>query len=156
MRQIQLNQKNKLNATTILMLFIGLFSFNAGYAQVKADDIIGVWELEDQTSKMEIYKSNGKYYGKLLYGKDVINEDGTSKKDTKNPDPQLKGQDIIGSTYIKGLVFEEDEWDDGTVYDSSSGKDWSCYIELKDGELHFTGYMGMKWMGQTYVYKRIK
>ena len=139
----------------IVLAVVVLSSLNI-FAQSKADDIIGIWELEDKTSKMEIYKSNNKYYGKLLYGKDVVNKDGTSKKDTKNPDPKLRNKNVIGSTYIKGLVFDGDEWDNGLVYDSNTGKEWSCYIEMKDGSLHFTGYMGFKWLGSTYIYKRIK
>jgi uncharacterized protein (DUF2147 family) len=138
-----------------LALVIITMSFTPIKAQ-KADDIIGKWELADKTSKMEIYKKDGKYFGKLLYGKDVINPDGSSKKDTENPNEKLRGQDIIGSTYIFNLVFDDDEWEGGEVYDSTTGKTWSCYIEMENGDLHFTGYMGAKWLGQTYVYKRIK
>ncbi|MCT4588416.1 MAG: DUF2147 domain-containing protein [Carboxylicivirga sp.] len=141
---------------TILLLVVGLTSINSISAQIKADEIIGIWELEDKTSKMEIYKQNARYFGKLLYGKDVVNEDGTSKKDTENPDPKLRKQDLIGSTYIKDLAFDGKEYDDGKVYDSSTGKTWKCFVSIKGGDLHFTGYMGVKWLGQTYVYKRLK
>jgi uncharacterized protein (DUF2147 family) len=141
---------------SILLLFLLLSGANAVLAQDKADEIIGIWELEDHSSKMEIYKEDGKYFGKLLYGEDVINENGTSKKDIENPDASLRGQNIIGSTYIKNLKFDGKEYDNGNVYDSSTGKTWSCYVRLKDGKLHFTGYMGVKWLGQTYVYHRIK
>lgn len=145
--------KQALITVVFAMCFL---SFTSVSAQNQADKILGIWELEDKTSQMEIYKKDGKYFGKLLYGKDVVNEDGTSKKDTENPNPDLRTQDIIGSTYISNLEFDGDEWDDGDVYDSSTGKTWSCYVEIEDGDLHFTGYMGMKWLGQTYVYKRIK
>ncbi|UTW62830.1 DUF2147 domain-containing protein [bacterium SCSIO 12741] len=140
----------------LLVLLFGLTSFASITAQNKADEIIGTWELEDKTSKMEIYKKDGKYYGKLLYGKDVVNEDGSSKKDIENPDESLRNRDIIGSTYIHNLTYDGDEYDDGKVYDSTTGKTWSCYVEMEDGDLHFTGYMGAKWLGQTYVYKRVK
>jgi len=138
------------------ILVIGLMTSNTLVAQVKADDIIGVWELEDKTSKMEIYKESGIYYGKLLYGKDVVNADGSSKKDIENPDESLRSQNVIGSTYIKNLQFDGKEWEEGKVYDSSTGKTWSCYIELKNQTLHFTGYVGAKWLGKTYAYKRLK
>jgi len=104
---------------------------------------------------MEIYKKDGKYFVKLLYGKDVKNADGTSKKDNNNPNPALKNRDIIGSTYIRNLVFDGETYDNGEVYDSTSGKYWKCYVKIKNGDLHFTGYAGMKWLGQTYVYKKI-
>ena len=143
------------NVKNMFLMVLSMFFMNVCVGQVSADDIIGTWELKDKTSQMQIFKSNGKYFGKLLYGKEVVNQDGTSKKDSNNPDPKLRNQDLIGSTYIKDLVFEDDEWNEGKVYDSSTGKYWSCYVELEDGELHFTGYMGAKWLGKTYVYKRI-
>jgi uncharacterized protein (DUF2147 family) len=138
----------------MLFIILGFPSISIATAQKHPDDIIGTWEFEDKSSKMKIYKSNGKYYGKLLYGKDIVNTDGSSKKDIHNPDQKLRGQDIIGSTYIKNLVFDDGEWDEGDVYDSSTGKTWSCYVKIIDGDLHFTGYMGVKLLGQTYVYKR--
>lgn len=140
----------------VFLLCFGLNSFTTISAQTKADDIIGIWEFKDKTSKMEIYKDGSKYYGKLLYGTQMMNEDGTSKKDVNNPNPKLKNQDIIGSTYIIDLEFDDDEWSNGKVYNANSGKYWDCYIKLKKGKLHFTGYMGARFLGKTYVYKRAK
>ena len=140
----------------VLMLMTGVLMFSTLKAQERADVIIGIWELEDKSSQMEIYKEGNAYYGKLLFGKDVMNADGTSKKDIHNPDPALRNQNIIGSTYISNLKFTGKEWEEGKVYDSSTGKLWNCYVEIKDDNLHFTGYWGAKWLGKTYVYKRRK
>ena len=53
----------------MLLLFLGIVSYSTLLAQTKADEIIGTWELEDKTSKMEIFEKDGKYFGKLLLTK---------------------------------------------------------------------------------------
>lgn len=140
----------------VLTFLVSVMTIYSGKAQMSSDKIIGIWELEDKTSKMEVYKEGSTYYGKLLFGKDVMNEGGTSKKDIHNPNIELRENNIIGSTYITNLKFTGEEWEDGKVYDSTTGKLWSCYVKMKDEDLHFTGYWGAKWLGKTYVYKRIK
>jgi len=140
----------------VLTLLVSVMTMYTAKAQMSSDKIIGIWELEDKTSKMEVYKEGNTYYGKLLFGKDVMNEDGTSKKDIHNPNQELRENNIIGSTYITNLKFTGEEWEEGNVYDSTTGKLWNCYVEIKDEDLHFTGYWGAKWLGKTYVYKRIK
>lgn len=147
---------SKISFRLVSLVLMGILALNAVHAQDISEEIIGIWELEDKTSRMEIYKDSQMYYGKLLYGKDVVNEDGSSKKDIHNPNNDLRDQDIIGSTYIKELKFDGEEWEEGKVYDSSTGKTWNCYVQIKDGDLLFTGYWGAKWLGKTYVYKRIK
>lgn len=140
----------------VLTLLVSVMTMYTAKAQMSSDKIIGIWELEDKTSKMEVYKEGNTYYGKLLFGKDVMNEDGTSKKDIHNPNLELRENNIIGSTYITNLKFTGKEWEEGKVYDSTTGKLWNCYVKIKDEDLHFTGYWGAKWLGTTYVYKRIK
>jgi uncharacterized protein (DUF2147 family) len=138
-----------------VLLIISLTAFKSVFSQQKTDDIIGIWELEDKTSKLEIYKEDGKYFGKLLYGSLMVNEDGSNKKDVNNPNPELRDRDIIGSTYVFDLEFDKDEWNNGKVYDSNSGKMYACYVKIIDGNLHFTGYMRLRMLGQTYEYFRV-
>ncbi|MBD1384319.1 DUF2147 domain-containing protein [Mucilaginibacter rigui] len=48
----------------------------------EADKILGVWLSEDKTGKIDVYKVNGKYFGKLIWGKTIYEADGTtSRKD---------------------------------------------------------------------------
>lgn len=140
----------------VISMLFGLSSFAQNTD--RASEIIGVWETENKDGKMEFYEENGIYYGKLLWGKDVVNEDGTSKKDLKNPDENLRSENIIGRTTLTELVYdmEEEKYLKGQIYDATSGKTYDCYIELINGQMHMTGYIGFRWLGQTVKWNRLK
>jgi uncharacterized protein (DUF2147 family) len=144
----------KLSALAIVLFT--LINTSNLYAQEKADAIIGVWETETKDAKMEIFKSGKEYQAKLLWGKDIVHADGTSKKDAKNPDAKLRNRDLVGITYITGLKFDDDEWEKGRVYNNSNGKWYKCYVWLEDGQLHLRGYLGMRILGQTSKWNRVK
>ena len=118
----------------ILMLFTALSSL---MAQTNADAIIGVWETESKDGKMEIFKNGNVYFGKLLWGIKAVESDGkTSKKDTKNPDAQLRSRNTLGTVILTGLKFENGEYGNGKIYDPPSGKTYNCKAWLKNGQLH--------------------
>lgn len=144
----------KLSVLTILVL--SLINSTNLQAQVKADAIIGVWEMNDKSAKMEVFKSGKEYQAKLLWGKDIVNSDGTSKKDVNNPDKNLQNRKLVGAIYIKSLKFDDDEWVNGRVYNNANGKWYKCYVWLEDEQLHLRGYLGMKVLGQTTEWNRIK
>ncbi|KGE13820.1 DUF2147 domain-containing protein [Sphingobacterium deserti] len=75
-----------------------LFSF-ASFAQQPADRIIGNWESMDADVKLKftIFKSEGKYFGKLLWASNMFEEDGkTPKRDFKNPNNMLQSRSRQG------------------------------------------------------------
>lgn len=143
----------KLSVAIVLFTLINLSN---AQAQKKADAIIGVWETEAKDGKMKIFKSDKEYQAKLLWGKDIVHTDGTSKKDIKNPNAKLRNRDLVGITYITGLIFNDDEWEKGSVYNSADGKWYKCYVWLKDGQLHLRGYLGMRILGQTSIWNRVQ
>lgn len=151
-KTIQLQQ---LFLVPLLLLIFGLKSTNV-FAQESANEIIGVWETEAKDGRMEIYKCGDRYCGKMLWGEAIVNEDGSSKKDTKNPDPNLRSRDLVGSTTLTNLIYEKNIFDEGKIYDPSTGKTWNCYIKIKGNSMEFTGYLGFKWLGQTLNWYRIK
>ncbi|MDR6240498.1 DUF2147 domain-containing protein [Aureibacter tunicatorum] len=141
----------------LVVFLLFLFSSVNIFAQDKVDEILGVWEIKDKTAKMEVFKCGEEYCGKLLWGKDIVEKDGvTSKKDVKNPDPNLRSRDIVGITYLKGLTFDGDEYVNGRIYNSSNGKTYKCYVWFEDDILHLRGYLGLPTMGQTTKWFRIK
>jgi uncharacterized protein (DUF2147 family) len=124
----------------IVMLFV---SFTSLTAQNNQDAIIGTWETEAKDAKMEIFKSDDNYFGKLLWGNKVVETDGkTSKKDTKNPDAKLRTRNIIGIVNLTGLKFDDGDYLDGQIYDPPSGKTYDCKAWLKNGKLHLRGFIG--------------
>lgn len=140
----------------LIILVLALINTSNLQAQVKADAIVGVWETEDKDAEMEVFKSGNEYQAKLLWGIDIVNTDDTSKKDVNNPDKNLQSRDLVGTIYIKSLKFDDDEWGKGRVYNNSNGKWYKCYAWLENKQLHLRGYLGMKILGQTTKWNRIK
>src|SRR6478735_8401252 len=123
----------------ILLLFITISSFaqNAGA-------IVGVWLNQEKDAKIEIYKSGEKYYGKLIWGKNIFEADGkTSKKDSKNTDANQRSRNLLNLVLLKDFVYDEDdkEWTDGTIYDPKNGKTYSCVMSIENSSLKITGYI---------------
>ncbi|WP_413670147.1 DUF2147 domain-containing protein [Mucilaginibacter sp. Mucisp86] len=81
-----------------IILVLCLFIVTKTFAQTpEAHKILGVWLSEDKTGKIDVYKANGKYFGKLIWGKTMYESDGTtSRKDVKNKDEKLRTRNLKG------------------------------------------------------------
>lgn len=134
----------------VALLFILSIFFLPLIAQTDADKIIGKWFNEEKDGKVEIYKTGDKYFGKLIWLKTPNNEDGTPKLDKENPDDEMKKRELQGIVLLNDFIYDDDEWEDGEIYDPKSGKTYSCYMEFEsDGSLMIKGYIGVKWVGKT-------
>ncbi|MCK4360413.1 MAG: DUF2147 domain-containing protein, partial [Bacteroidales bacterium] len=82
----------------VLMVTLMIFAITGLNAQnQKATDIEGVWLNEDTDAHVEIYKIDGKYFGKIIWLRDPIDEEtGKPKKDKNNPDESLQDQLTLG------------------------------------------------------------
>jgi uncharacterized protein (DUF2147 family) len=145
-----------------ILAFIGFVVFVFFGTQIqsyaeKADDIVGQWYSEGNESVVELYKSNGKYYGKLVWLKEP-NRNGKPKVDDKNPDPKHHDRPVLGLVILKDFIFDgKDEWNDGTIYDPKNGKTYSCYIEFqKKDVLKIRGYIGISLIGRTTIWTKKK
>ncbi len=142
-----------------LALIIGLTSFTiASNKAASGDDLIGLWQPSNGKARVKIEKIGKKYYGKIVWLKEPI--DPITKKpkvDKNNPDEKLKNVPLRGYRLLKDFVYsDKNEWSDGTIYDPESGSTYSCVIN-KDGDvLNIRGYVGVKALGRTDVWKRIK
>ena len=127
------------------------------FAQDKADAILGKWESDKKDVKMEIFKQGDKYYGRYLWGNQIVEKDGvTSKKDTKNPDVKLRSRDLIGIISLTGLIWDGEEYVDGKIYNAPSGDTYKCKAWVKDGKMNLRGFMGVSLLGKTATFHRIK
>lgn len=114
----------------------------------QADDILGVWYNQEKTAKIQIYKSNAKYFGKIVWLKEPM-RDGKPKLDKENEEESLRTRPVMGLVILKDFEFDEDEWEDGTIYDPKNGETYSCYITKEGDVLHVRGYIGFSWIGRT-------
>lgn len=124
-----------------------------------ANDIAGVWLNKDKDAHIKIYASYGKYYGQIIWLK-IPNdpETGKPKVDKKNPDPSLRTKPVLNLIILKNLEFDADdqEWDDGEVYDPKTGNDYSLTCTLKDkNTMDLRGYMGISLLGRTDIWTRV-
>ena len=136
----------------ILSLFLGLQSF----AQ---NEILGLWYNDIKSSKIEIYKENGMYHGRIVWLEDPANSDGsTPRVDEFNEDPKLEKRPLMNLVILKDLKWnaEDKQWQEGTIYDPNNGKTYECYCLMQeDGTLYFKGYViGITWLGRSTVWTR--
>lgn len=129
----------------IIIILISQLSF----AQVSSDNIISNWLSPRKDSEIQIFKVNNKYYGKIVWGI------GESTKDIKNPDSKLMDRDLIGLIILSNFEFDDDEWNNGTIYDPREGKTYSCVLTIKNkNELNIRGYVGVSLFGRTEVWTK--
>jgi len=124
-------------------------------AQTKGDDIVGVWlTAGKEPAKIQVYRSGDKYFGKIMWLKNP-EKDGKPKVDSKNPVKNKQGQKIIGLLILQNFKFDEDEWNDGKIYDPESGKTYSCNMSLNGtNTLKVRGYVGVSLFGRTETWTR--
>lgn len=132
------------------LLLIALIS--SGYAQ-KADDIVGIWYNQEKTAKVKIFKVGDRYNGKIVWLKEPL-RDGKPKLDRENEDEDLRSRPIMGLEILKDFEFDEDEWEDGTIYDPKNGETYSCYITKEGEKLNVRGYVGISLIGRTSVWTK--
>lgn len=143
--------KKLISITTILFISIVTFA-----QKIPQDQIVGFWQSEE--FKIEIYKLGNTYAGKLLWSKDIFEEDGkTSKKDDKNPNEKLRVRPWQGLTHITGLKYNDKEFVDGKLYSVQNGNTYNIKGELKgDNVLETRVYLGVPIMGKTVKWSRVK
>lgn len=132
--------------TSILSLLI-IFTSILSYSQ-KADDILGLWYNAEKSAKIQIYKDDGKYFGKIVWLKEPL-RDGKPKLDINNEKESLRTQPVMGLKLLKNFEFDDDEWENGTIYDPKNGKTYSCFITKEGNVLNVTGYIGFSFIGRT-------
>jgi uncharacterized protein (DUF2147 family) len=144
--------------TTILVLWL-IFPVMA--LAVESDDILGEWVTEGGSSRVEIFKKDHHYFGKIVALKnpdylpgEAEGEEGTPRLDLHNPDETLRSRPLVGVELVQDFRFDKEMWVDGRIYDPENGKDYSCKISLsEDGKLHVRGFVGVSLLGRTTVWE---
>jgi len=66
-----------------------------------------------------------------------------------------KNKSIVGMIIMSDLIKTTNGGDDGKILDPTSGKWYSCDIELvSPDKLKVTGYVGLSFLGKTMYWKR--
>jgi len=139
----------------LLLMLVTSFCFAA------EDKLIGNWETRDSkshaaTSVIKIWKSGGKYFGKVVK---VYLVNGAKTTDVcdkcrgaQHNKPML-GLMIIKNVHAKGITYEG-----GTILDPRDGKEYHVILTPSaDGRtLAVRGYIGVPLLGRTDTWYRVK
>lgn len=140
------------NLFLLILITFGLSSFSQ-----QPDEILGVWANGSGKGHIQIYKQDNKYYGKIIWLKQPHDETGKPKIDKHNPDKSLQNRPLMGLIMLRDFKFENDEWTGGKIYNPDDGKEYKCYMKLKDQKtLSIRGYIGFSFLGKTENFHRIK
>ncbi|RLD39811.1 MAG: DUF2147 domain-containing protein [Bacteroidetes bacterium] len=144
----------------LMVIAVGMLTAaNVSAQDYKSDDLLGVWLNEDEDAHIEIYKEGDLYFGKTIWYKFPIDDEtGKAKLDKYNPDPELQKRPSLGIKLLTDFEWDEDnEWDEGDIYDPKTGKTYSCYIVMKEYDLlKIRGYIGISLIGKTTYWTRVK
>ena len=125
-----------------LLLFLSLSSFGPG------DTITGLYWSPKKDAKIAIYKKGDQYFGRSTWI-------AAPRKDTKNPDENLRKRDVLGIELLTGFSYRDGSYADGKIYDPESGKTYDCKMSLKGDNLRVRGYIGLSIFGRTEIFERI-
>ena len=140
----------------IFLLLILTASFTFTNAQ-SADDVVGKWINSTGEAHIQIYKKGSSYFGKIVWLKSPNADNGKPKVDEKNPIVNLQSRPILGLEIVKDLKFDDDSWDDGTIYDPKTGKTYSSKISLNgNNQISLRGYIGLSIIGRSEVWTKVK
>lgn len=136
----------------VLQFLVFVLSFSM-YSQ----SIIGKWKTIDgvsgvEKSIVEIYKENGKLFGKIVDILDPNDKDALCKKckdDNYN-------KPILGLILIKNMQKDGDYYRKGTIFDPEHGKTFKCRLKLTDNQdvLQVRGYIAFLYA--TQYWERVK
>jgi uncharacterized protein (DUF2147 family) len=142
-----------------LFLILALFTFTKANAQNDkgANAVLHVWQTEAKDGTMQILKNDTSYFGKMLYGKDLVEADGkTYKKDIHNPNPALRSRPLKEYTLISGLTYKDGKWTGGKLYYYVDGSSYDVNLEVKDSILYMRVFKGVTMFGKTVKWTLVK
>lgn len=147
--------KRYISMVVLLFTILTLNSFGQS-GKSESDQILGIWLTGSKKAKVEVYKCDGKYCGKIVWLREPTYEDGSPKRDKKNPDPKKQSRLIQDMNILTNFEYDEDlEWEDGEIYDPENGKTYSCEIWMEEKDktkLYVRGYVGFSLIGRTDIW----
>ena len=138
-----------------------LFAFTHDSSLVneeEGDELVGIWEPGHGKAKVKITKVGNKYFGKIVWLKEPLNDKGEKKTDANNPDPKMHDTPLLGYKILKDFEYVgKGVWENGTIYDPENGSLYSCTITKKsDTKIEVRGYIGVSMIGRTDTWTRLE
>ena len=145
-----------------LFLLIGCMLSASSATAFNGNDILGVWLNEEKDARIEIYRCDNLYCGRVIWiskpfyaPEEKQGRAGQQRLDDKNPDPELRKRPIVGLRIMSGFSFDGTKWAGGKLYDPKSGKTYTGKMVLRNrDELRMRGYVMFSLLGRTTVWTR--
>jgi uncharacterized protein (DUF2147 family) len=130
------------------------------FSQNNPDQIIGSWMSAENNLEVEIFKTGDNYKARVEWFDDSDDKSRpmNTRCDFRNPDESLRKRKIIGLVVMNGLIYNEEnnDWEQGKIYDPHSGRDWNAEASLaKRGLLRVRGYWGFQLLGKDLLFRKI-
>jgi uncharacterized protein (DUF2147 family) len=147
----------------IILLIASVCSVAALCLAANSDDILGVWNDAEKDAKIEIFKCENRYCGKIVFAKEpnypagsTEGIPGSPRRDHNNPDKAKRSRPIIGLQIMNDFTFAGDGvWKDGTVYDPKNGKAYRGKMTLASPDkLVMRGFVGIPLFGRSTEWTR--
>lgn len=127
----------------LLVLFACFSTFIDAFGQ----PIVGKWKtIDDNTgeerSVVEIYEKDGKVFGRIVKLFRKPGEDPDPVCDECDSDDDRYKKKIIGMEIIRKMEKSGPDYENGTILDPETGKDYRCKLWVDGNELNVRGYWG--------------
>ncbi len=96
----------------------------------------GIWYTDEHDSIIKVHPcadGNDKFCGSIVWLKDPTESDGSPKVDKLNPDASKRGNPMVGSEILVGMIEDGDHWK-GHAYNPEDGKLYDITFKVKTGK----------------------
>jgi len=120
-----------------------------------ADPVEGDWLVPGGSVQVRIAPCAGnpdRLCGVITGMRNPNGKDGKPLRDVNNPNPNLRGQTLVGMTFIRDFRrVEPGRWTGGKIYDPDEGKTYASKMRISpDGTLKLEGCVLMICQAQTW------
>jgi uncharacterized protein (DUF2147 family) len=120
---------------------------------------VGLWYAEGGAAQVEISACGEALCGRIVWLRSPLDDTGCALRDRSNGNVALRDRPLLGLEILQGLKPADaarEVWIDGTIYDPSSGKTYTCNLTVEgDNRILLRGYIGMPLLGRTTTWIRV-
>ena len=141
-----------------ILLSFSLFVICLCTVFAQADKVVGVYQCvhDGVDSRIKIFKYEDGYRAQCTWVSNLKKEDGTLRRDVKNPDPAKRNVTNDKVVLIDKVKFDgKDTWKDGKIYDPTRGRYFTVTLTIKD-EKTLAVRGSVAFIGKSVYWKKLK